>query len=310
MSSSPSTVSNEPIAASPLEPPLLKVAPVLFVLMWSTGFIGAKYGAPVAGPFSLLALRFVIVLPILGIAALLLKRAFPAPRIALDAMLAGGLIHGVYLGGIFWAIAHGLPAGLSGLVVGLQPIMTALFARLLLGERIGTGQIVGLTLGILGVALVLGPKLGATDGFSPGVVAVAVGAVAAIALGTVYSKRTAAGTDLVTGTALQFVGASLVLAPLAWIEGFSYVPSLQLALVLGWLVLVLSIGAVMLLLLMMRHGAVSKVATLFYLVPPTTAGFAWILFGETLTPIQILGTAVVVGAVFVATRRSGPARAT
>lgn len=284
------------------EPPILRIAPALFVVMWSTGFIGAKYGAPVAGPFSLLALRFLFVLPILGLIIAAQQRTWPGRGGVIHAMIAGALIHGVYLGGIFWAVKHGLPAGLSGLVVGLQPVITAFFASALLGERIGLAHIGGLVLGLVGVALVLAPKLGAVDGFSPAVVTVALAAVASISLGTVYSKRFAGDADLVTGTFLQFVGASVLLVPLAAVEGFSYVPSVQLALVTAWLVLVLSIGAVMLLLLMMRHGAVSKVATLFYLVPPTTAGFAFLLFGETLTPVQLVGTALVVAAVLVATR--------
>jgi drug/metabolite transporter (DMT)-like permease len=199
-------------------------------------------------------------------------------------------------------VKHGLPAGVSGLVVGLQPILTALFAAAILGERIGRAHIAGLLLGIAGVGMVLAPKLGTLDGFSPVVAAVALAAVAAIALGTVLSKRTGGGTDLVTGTAMQFVGAAIVLGPLAASEGFSYVPSLQLALVVAWLVLVLSIGAVLLLLLMVRHGAVSRVATLFYLVPPTTAVFAYLLFGETLSTMQLVGTAAVVAAVLVANR--------
>jgi drug/metabolite transporter (DMT)-like permease len=290
------------------EPPILKVAPLLFVLMWSTGFIGAKYGVPVAGPFSLLFLRFILVLPILGLVAFAMGQSWPGARAAFHAMVAGALIHGCYLGGIFHAIGQGLPAGVSGLVVGLQPVLTALFAFALIGERIGRGHIVGLALGIAGVAAILWPKLDAVDGFSPTTAAVALGAVVAIALGTVYAKRTGGGADLVTGTALQFVGATIVLAPVAALEGFNYVPSLQLVAVVGWLVLVLSIGAVLLLLLMVRHGAVSRVATLFYLVPPTTAGMAWLLFGETLELIQLIGTAAVVAAVFVAGRENGASR--
>lgn len=293
------------IAVESGEPPILRVAPFLFVVMWSTGFIGAKYGAPVAGPFSLLFVRFAFVLPILGAVALLGRRPWPTGRAAVDAMVAGAFIHGFYLGGIFYAVSHGLPAGVAGMIVGLQPILTALFARLVLGERIGIAHVAALLLGIGGVAAILWPQLATAGGVSPTVAAVALGAVAAIAFGTVWSKRTAAGSDLVTSTAMQFVGAALVLTPFAYVEGFHYVPSLQLALVVAWLVLILSIGAVLLLLLMVRHGAVSKVATLFYLVPPTTAGFAYVLFGETLTVGQLVGTAAVVAAVLVATRRPG-----
>jgi len=290
-----------PAVATDAEPPFLKVAPAVFVALWSTGFIAAKYGAPVAGPFSLLAIRFLFVIPILALAATVLKRRWPDARTAVHAMVAGGLIHGLYLGGIFWAVKHGLPAGFAGLVVGLQPVLTAFFARALIGERVTAAHVGGLALGLVGVALVLWPKLTGFDGLSPVVVAVALGAVAAISLGTVYAKRFASGSDLVTGTALQFVGASVIGIPMAVAEGFSYVPSLQLALVIAWLVLMLSIGAVMLLLAMMRHGAASRVATLFYLVPPTTLGFAYLLFDETLGAVQLVGTALVVAAVLVAT---------
>jgi drug/metabolite transporter (DMT)-like permease len=292
------------VAATRGEPPILRIAPLLFVAMWSTGFIGAKYGAPVAGPFSLLFLRFAFVLPILAAVAAAGRRPWPTGRLAVDTMIAGAFIHGVYLGGIFFAVSRGLPAGVAGMIVGLQPILTALFARLVLGEQIGAAHVAALVLGLGGVAAILWPQLAGAGALDPVVVAVALAAVAAIAFGTVWSKRTGGGADLVTGTALQFVGAALVLAPAAWLEGFRYVPSLQLALVVAWLVLVLSIGAVMLLLLMVRHGAVSKVATLFYLVPPTTAAFAFLLFDETLTVGQLAGTAAVVAAVLVATRPS------
>lgn len=286
-------------AAQPSLSPILRLAPVAFVLMWSTGFIAAKFGAPVAGPFSLLALRFVFVVPLLSGFALATGRPWPGLRGAGHSMVAGALIHGIYLGGIFYAVKHGLPAGLAGLVVGLQPAMTAVFARIVLSERLAPLHLAGLVSGLVGVALVLAPKLGGLDALTPGVIAISLGAVAAIALGTVYQKRFAVGADLATGTALQFVGASIVAIPLAAAEGFSYVPSLQLALVVGWLVCVLSIGAVILLLFMMRHGAVSKVASLFYLVPPTTAALAWLLFGETMSAVQLAGVAVVIGSVLI-----------
>jgi drug/metabolite transporter (DMT)-like permease len=282
--------------------PILKVAPALFVLLWSTGFIVAKFGAPVGGPFSLLFLRFMVVVPILAVVAAMLGSGLPKRRVAMQAMTAGALIHGLYLGGIFYAVKHGLPAGIAGLVVGLQPILTVLFARLLLGEPITRPQVAGLGLGLVGVALVLAPGIDAFEISLP-VAAVALAAVASIALGTVYSKKTGLGADLVSGTALQFVGAAIVLFPGAILEGFDYVPSLQLVLVVGWMVVVLSIGAVLLLLAMVRHGAVSRVAALFYLVPPTTAAMAYLLFGETLGPVQLVGTAAIVVAVFVAGRQ-------
>lgn len=278
---------------------LLKLVPGIFVVLWSTGFIAAKYAAPVSGPFSLLALRFFLVVPVLALAARLLDRPWPPPRLAIHGMISGALIHGLYLGGIFFAVKHGLPAGFAGLVVGLQPILTAFFAFALIGEKIRAPQWLGLGLGLVGVALVVWPKLGGE--IAPVTILIAIGAVGSIALGTVYNKKNAASIDLVTGTALQFIGASVVTIPLATLEGFHYIPSLQLALVVAWLVLVLSIGAVMLLLMMVKKGAVSTVAALFYLVPPVTALFAYVLFDERLLPIQIAGTALVVVAVKLAT---------
>lgn len=300
-----------PVLPARADPPLVRLAPAVFVALWSTGFIAAKFGAPVAGPFSLLALRMVLVVPLLAGLAAALKAPWPRGRQAIHAMVAGALIHGVYLGGIFYAVKHGLPAGLSGLVVGLQPILTALFARAMLGERLGRTKALGLALGLVGLALVFLPKLagaglsgpdGAAATLDPSVMSIAFGAVAAIAFGTVYTKWAGGGAALVPGTALQFVGAAVVVIPLAAAEGFAYVPSLQLAVVTAWLVLVLSIGAVLIMLWLMRRGAVSSVASLFYLVPPTTAVFAWIAFGETLAPIQIAGTVLVVVAVRLATR--------
>lgn len=298
-----------PVVLARADPPLVRLAPAVFVALWSTGFIAAKFGAPVAGPFSLLALRMVLVVPLLAGLAVALKAPWPRGWPVIHAMVAGALIHGVYLGGIFYAVKHGLPAGLSGLVVGLQPILTALFARAMLGERLGRTKTLGLALGLVGLGLVFLPKLtGAGLGAGPGatldpvVMLIAFGAVAAIAFGTVYTKWAGGGAALVPGTALQFVGAAVVVTPLAAAEGFAYVPSLQLALVTAWLVVVLSIGAVLIMLWLMRRGAVSSVASLFYLVPPTTAVFAWIAFGETLAPIQIAGTVLVVVAVRLATR--------
>ncbi|ODN72562.1 DMT family transporter [Methylobrevis pamukkalensis] len=292
-------------AGQPVNPLLLRVAPFAFVFLWSTGFLAAKYAAPVAGPFSLLAVRMIFVVPLLAGIALLLRRPWPSRQLALHAMVAGILIHAVYLGGIFFAVSRGLPSGFAGLIVGLQPMLTAIFARGLLGERLTRAHLAGLGLGLVGVAMVLAPKLDPTvvGALDLWLVPLAVGAVAAISVGTVYQKRFASGGDLLTSTVLQYVGAALLLTPLAALEGFRLVPGVQLAIALGWLVVVLSIVTVLLLLLMIREGAVSKVAALFYLVPPVTAALAFVVFGETLSLIQIAGTVVVAVAVALATRR-------
>ncbi|SON57504.1 putative amino-acid metabolite efflux pump [Hartmannibacter diazotrophicus] len=285
---------------------ILRVAPMTFVVLWSTGFIAAKYAAPVAGPFSLLFLRMAFVIPALGLIALVYSKRRPSPRIALHAMVAGIMIHAAYLGGMFFAIKHGLPAGFAGLVVGLQPMLTAIFARPVLGERLSRAHLIGLALGLVGAAMVVVPKLdpSAANSVTPMAILIAIGAVAMAALGTIYQKRFVSGADLLSSTVLQYVGATLALLPLAAAEGFHYVPGLQLVAVVAWLAIVLSIISVLLLMLMIREGAVSKVAALFYLVPPTTAAMAWVLFGEALTIVQMAGTALVALAVALATRKT------
>lgn len=286
-----------------MSPMALRLIPISFVLLWSTGFVVAKFGAPVAGPFSLLAARMGLVIVVLGLYALVAGRGWPHRKMALHAMFVGMLLHGVYLGGVFWAVKHGLPSGFSGLIVGLQPMITAIVARPVLGEKLTLRHGLGLGLGLLGVATVLAPRFaGGIGEISLVTVVVNFLAVVAAAYATVHQKRHVINADLVTSTLLQYVGAAVLLIPLAALEGFQYVPGWQLAGVLAWLVLVLSIGAVLLLLTMINAGQVSRVAALLYLVPPTTAVMAYLLFGENLSLIQMFGIAIVVFAVALVTR--------
>jgi drug/metabolite transporter (DMT)-like permease len=287
-------------------PVWLAFTPGLFVFLWATGFIGARLSADDAEPFSFLAIRFAIVAAILAVAALVFQAPWPSRRAAGHALVVGALIHGAYLGGVFWSIGHGLPAGVSALIVGLQPLLTALIAAPVLGERITARHWLGLGIGILGVALVVWPRLTFGDhGITPATVAGSVFATRSIAAGSIYQKRHMTGLDLRSGNAVQFLGAAAVVGVAALVsEQFRITWTGEVVFAMAWLVLVLSIGAITLLYLMIRHGEVSRIAGLFYLVPAVTAAIAWVLFGETLSPVQILGMAVCAGAVMLVTRRA------
>lgn len=278
--------------------------PLLFVALWSTGFIGAKFGLPYAEPLTFLSLRYAIVLVLMGGLAWYQKATWPpTAREWLHIGVSGVLVHGMYLGGVFIAIGHGLPAGIAAIVVGLQPVLTALGAGLLLGERVRPTQWAGLALGFVGVALVVAHKIAAsTSGGMVLSMLLPVGiALLAITAGTLYQKRFCPSFDLRTGSVIQFL-PTLALTGLAAMATETMVvhwtPSFVFA--LGWLVLVLSLGAVTLLNVLIRSGSAVNVASLFYLVPPATAVVAWALFGETLTGLAMLGMVFTVLGVWLA----------
>jgi drug/metabolite transporter (DMT)-like permease len=282
--------------------------PAIFVVLWATGFIGARYAMAWAEPFTFLAARFVLAFAILAAAATLLGSRRAGWRDTLHAAAAGALMHGVYLGGAFWAIHNGLPAGLSALIVGLQPIITAVLAGSLLGEKILPRHWAGLAAGFAGVFIVLLPKLGMLgSGVNAATLAASFVAVAGMSAGTIWQKRFLTGGDLVAGTCAQYAGGALVmiLASLAF-ETRQFTLTGELVFAMAWLVLVLSIGAIFLLMIMIRDGEMSKVASLFYLVPAVTAVIAWVLFGEDLSPVQIGGMALATFGVALATARTPP----
>jgi len=283
-----------------------RLIPALFVFLWATGFIGARYAMPWAEPFSFLAVRFILAFAILAVAAVLLGAKRLGRRDVLHAGMAGVLMHGVYLGGVFWAIHRGLPAGLSALIVGLQPLITAILAGSLLGERIMPRHWAGLAAGFAGVVIVLAPKLGAIGGGVTGAtLAASFVAVAGMSAGTIWQKRFLGDSDLVAGTCWQYAGGALVMIVLSFaFETRRFTLNGELVFAMAWLVLVLSIGAIVLLMIMIRDGEMSKVASLFYLVPAVTALIAWALFGEELTLVQIGGMALATFGVALATRRS------
>ena len=290
-------------ASSPAQANWLSPVPLFFVLLWSTGFIAAKYGLPYAPPLSFLILRCVGAVLVLLPVVLLTRAPWPRGRV-LHVALAGLLLQAGYLGGVWSAIKIGMPAGLTALIVGLQPILTA-FAAPLVGERVTPRQWLGLVLGLSGVALVVYARL-SLHALAPSAVLLCVLALLSITAGTLYQKRFCPQFDLRTGTVIQFGASILVLLPLAVLEeGFDYrlatihwTPQFTGALL--WSILALSIGAIFLLFRLISRNDATRVTSLLYLTPPTTALMAWLMFGEALSPLGLLGMAVaVMGVAFV-----------
>ncbi|ALM53439.1 DMT family transporter [Halomonas huangheensis] len=282
--------------------------PILFVLLWSTGFIGARFGLPYAEPFTFLVIRFVLTLLLLIPLVGLMRDAWPAGRkLWGHAAISGCLVHGIYLSGVFYAIDLGMPAGLGALLVGLQPLVTAILAGPLLGEQLNKAQWAGLVLGLVGISLVLGGKLDPTslqfDGFGwPALVCIGA-ALLGISCGTLYQKRYCTGMPLLGGTVVQYLGALAVtgVGSLA-LEQRQIEWNTTFILTLAWLVLVLSIAAILLLMTLIKNGAASRVASLFYLVPPVTALEAWWLFDEQLPSLSLLGMAIAIAGVALVVR--------
>jgi len=283
---------------------LLRLAPVLFILLWATGFIGAKLGAPYAEPFTFLSARFLIVVPVMAVIALMVRATWPSTKGTFHAIATGALIHGTYLGGVFWAIDNGISASASALIVGLQPVTTALLAAPFLGERISLRHWTGLAIGLVGVAMVLFPKTDFSGvGATPETIVACVVALLAITLGTIYQKRFGTATSLLTGAVWQYTGALAVVGVASFLfETQTITWHRDFIIALAWLVLVLSIGAVTLLMVLLRESEVSRVAALFYLSPAVVAVIAWALFGETLGPWQLVGIVLVAVAVILASK--------
>jgi len=277
--------------------------PILFVFLWSTGFIGAKFGLPFAEPLSFLLVRYCCVIGLMTAIAFATRAPWPQePRQWLHIGVSGILVHAVYLGGVFMSIKHGLPAGISSLVVGMQPLLTAVGAGWLLGEKVSGRQWAGLGLGFVGVAMVVSGKFGAGAALGPMLVPALV-ALLGITAGTLYQKRFCAKFDLRTGAVIQFVPTAIVTAiAVALGEDFAIAWTPQFSFALGWLVLVLSIGAISLLNLLIRGGSAVNVASLFYLTPLSTALIAWAAFDETLSPLAMAGMLLAVGGVYLVAR--------
>jgi drug/metabolite transporter (DMT)-like permease len=283
----------------------LFMAPGVFVVLWSTGFIGGKLGLPATDP--IIAIRYALVALVMVPLALALRSAWPDSWTMVGHVaLVGVLIHGCYIGWTFIGIKAGVPAGVAALIVGLQPILTAAVVGKVLGERVGPLQWLGLVMGLAGVTLVLWEKLGVGQGTWWGYL-FCFGALLAITTGTIYQKKFATGVNLVTGGAVQFIAACLFAVILALIfEPIRVVWSAEFAIAMVWLVLVLSVATVAILMWMIRRGEANKVASLFYLTPACAAFFGWLLFDERLGWLALAGFALAVAGVLLATRPTKP----
>ena len=268
--------------------------------LWSTGFIFTKLGIPYAEPLTFMAIRFAIVLPLMVGLALIMRAAWPSRTEAGHSLVVGALLHGLYLGGVFIAFAEGVPAGVAALIVCLQPVLTATAVGAVLGEQVRPVQWLGLVLGLAGVAMVLWRKMGLDGGLEAEGSLVGYGFAALSLLGitasTIYQKRFCADVHPASGGVYQYAAAGVLVTAGAaltetWRVDFT-APEFLAS--LFWLAVVLSIVTVWLLMIMIRRGAASKVASLFYLVPAFVAFFAWLLFDETLGPLALAGMAVAV----------------
>ena len=274
--------------------------PLAFVPLWSTGFIFTKLGIPHAEPLTFMAVRFAIVLPLMIVVALAMRASWPSRAEAGHSMVVGLLLHGFYLGGVFLAIAEGVPAGVASLIVSLQPVLTATAVGAVLGERVRPIQWVGLLLGLAGVTMVLWRKMGLDGGLDAEGSLAGYGFAAISLLGitasTIYQKRFCADVHPASGGVFQYAAAAVLVVLGAeltetWRVDFT-APEFLIS--LFWLAVVLSIVTVWLLMVMIRRGAASRVASLFYLVPAFVALFAWLLFGETLGPLALAGMVVAI----------------
>jgi drug/metabolite transporter (DMT)-like permease len=278
--------------------------PGVFVLLWSTGFIGAKFGLPHAEPFTFLVWRFATLTALLGGFSILVGAPWPMEwRQIMHLSVTGLLLHCAHLGGIFYAIGNGMPLAIIALIVGTQPLLTAILARPLLGEQITSRQWIGFFLGLAGVALVVGPKLGAEMGGMEGLTA-SVLALLGITFGTLYQKRYGGQMDLRSGATIQFAICTIIMIPMAFaFETTTVHWTGEFVFALAWLVVVLSVGAMSLFLIMIRRGGASRVTSLFYLVPPVTTMIAYLVFGETLGIMAMLGMIISVSGVALVVRR-------
>lgn len=277
-----------------------RFAPLLFVVLWSTGFIGAKLGLPHADALSFLLVRYILVVSLMTLLALAMSAPWPKDwRQWFHIGVAGLLVHAIYLGGVFVSISKGLPAGVASLVVGIQPLLTAVGAGWLLNETVLRRQWLGLVLGFAGVAMVVSGKIGSTFGLDA--LWPALAALAGITAGTLYQKRFCPSFDWRTGAVAQFLPTAIATGIVVGLGGsfrVEWAPEFVFA--LGWLVLVLSLGAVSLLNILIRRGSAVNLASLFYLVPPCTALIAWLLFDERLAGMALVGMALAVWGVYLA----------
>ncbi|EPJ49260.1 MAG: hypothetical protein OFPI_25650 [Osedax symbiont Rs2] len=285
---------------------LTQAAPFLFVWLWSTGFVGAKYGLPYIEPFFMLLLRFAIVVVIFYLLVLIFRAKWLDKQQIAQQLLVGTLIHGGYLGGVFFAIKQDVPAGLAAIIVGLQPIVTTLACWLFLKQQINRSQLAGLSLGFIGISLVIVEKnaIDTSSLSTLGIIACLV-ALACISAGTLLQKQYAEKVPLLSGSFYQYIGATLVVAILSFsMETQTVIYSWELFAAMSWLILGLSVLAILLLLYMIREGEVAKVTSYFYLVPPAAVIQTWWLFDEDLGVLALAGCVCTVLGVYLVVKKT------
>jgi len=277
---------------------LTKLAPGLFVFLWSTGFIGVKYGIPYAPPFYFIAIRMAIAACLLFIAISFLRKSQPITRaIIWPSTLIGLTLHGAYLGGCFFAVSRGMPAGIAALIVSLQPVLVSLFAAKYLNEPLRPRAVFGLTLGLVGLFVVVIPRINMTGTNAISLVAVAASVIGLLGgtSGTILQKKYGGAIPTLAGTSIQYAATALVLLVLALLfEEPNITWSPEFIGALTWLVLALSFGAILLLFFLLAQGSASSVSSLYYLVPAVTAIIAYFLFDEHISTLSLIGTAITV----------------
>ena len=292
---------------------LIRAMPWVFVLIWSTGFVVARYGMPHAPPLTFLCMRYALSVLCFAVWIRLAHAGWPRDRTQwLHLAVTGVLIQAGYLGGVWAAIKHGIAAGTVSLIVGLQPVLTALWVSIGASRAgapaVSAGQWTGLLLGLAGLLLVVWGKLGAGEVNTLNLL-LSIGALLAITVGALYQKRHVAACDPRSANLIQMTAALIVSLPFALLESEPVVWHPQLIGAMAWSVLVLTLGGSSLLFMLLQRGAATRVTSLFYLVPPCTALMAWVLFDELLTPTVLIGMALAALGVWLAVREPAPRRA-
>lgn len=283
---------------------LLKSLPAIFIFIWASGYVVAKYGLPYAEPLTFLCMRYLGVVVMMLTLAILMRAPWPARKDLLPIAIAGILMQALYLGGIWCAVKLGMPAGVAALIANIQPILTAVMGPFI-GERIRGKQWLGLAFGIAGVGLVVANKISVVA-LSLTSVSLAVMALFAMTIGTLYQKKTCPSFDVRTGQVIQFAASLFVTAPFAWkLETQTILWTPQFFGALAWSVLVLSGIGISVLYIMIRHGEATKVTSYMYLVPAVTAAMAWLMFGEQFTLTALAGMSIALAGVALVVR---PAR--
>ena len=292
---------------------LKKLAPGLFVFLWSTGFIGVKYGIPYAPPFYFIAIRMAIASLLLFVAISFLRRSQPLTRSILwPSTLIGLTLHGAYLGGCFFAVSRGMPAGVAALIVSLQPVLVSLFAAKYLNEPLKARAVSGLVLGLIGLFVVVIPRINMTGDNAISLVAVAASVIGLLGgtSGTILQKKYGGAIPTLAGTSIQYAATALVLLVLALLfEEPNITWSPEFIGAMTWLVLALSFGAILLLFFLLSQGSAASVSSLYYLVPAVTAIIAYFMFDEHISVISLIGTAITVLGVWLVVskqKESGP----